>query len=267
MRGACVEIGEVNISGISFSACFQKRKQKCSTDPVRYDICSNHCSLLLQSDPEIHQLKYCCCTSNRTESRAFSRKKYSMKPRWNQQSRVVWSEKRRSRVISALPLLYYVGPCSIISCPEGHVNQARRHGGATGVNAPMPPPPPPPAEKVRLERAKDKLTRKKNAKDESFLASFVNARSFSQCRKQTWGCWSLITVFIILIYLPRPINSRNTIVRIGKLAVVFLAGNIFLETLNTHSRVKSLLKTSTLTYIAIIWHILFPITHTHFYCN
>ena len=143
MRGACVEIGEVNISGISFSACFQKRKQKCSTDPVRYDICSNHCSLLLQSDPEIHQLKYCCCTSNRTESRAFSRKKYSMKPRWNQQSRVVWSEKRRSRVISALPLLYYVGPCSIISCPEGHVNQARRHGGATGVNAPMPPPPPP----------------------------------------------------------------------------------------------------------------------------
>ena len=36
------------------------------------------------------------------------------------------------------------------------------------ADAPLPPP----AEKVRLERAKDKLTRKKNAKDESFLAIY-----------------------------------------------------------------------------------------------
>ena len=47
----------------------------------------------------------------------------------------------------------------------------------------------------------------------------------------------------------------------GGPAVVFL-GSIFLKTLNMHSRVKSLLKTSILTYIAIIWHIIFPITHT-----
>ena len=50
-------------------------------------------------------------------------------------------------------------------------------------------------------------------------------------------------MFIILIYLPRPINSRNTIVRKGELAVVFL-GSIFLKTLNMRSRVNCLLKTS-----------------------
>ena len=45
---------------------------------------------------------------------------------------------------------------------------------------------------------------------------------------------------MILIYLPRPINSRNTIMRKGRLAVVFLGG-IFPKTLKMHSQVKSLL--------------------------
>ena len=52
----------------------------------------------------------------------------------------------------------------------------------------------------------------------------------------------------MLIYLPRPIYSRNTIVGIGGLVVVFL-GSMFLKTLNMYSRVKSLLKTSILTYL------------------
>ena len=43
--------------------------------------------------------------------------------------------------------------------------QAHRQGGAMGANAP----PPPWAEKVHLERAKDELTKRKNAKNESFL--------------------------------------------------------------------------------------------------
>ena len=42
-----------------------------------------------------------------------------------------------------------------------------RGGGCDGCGCT-----PSPAEKVRLERAKDKLTRKKNAKDESFLAIY-----------------------------------------------------------------------------------------------
>ena len=75
----------------------------------------------------------------------------------------------------------------------------------------------------------------------NLFLQFIKARNFSQCRKLTWGYWSLIIVFIMLIYLLRPIYSLNTIVRIGGLAVVFL-GSIFLKTLNMHSRVKSLLK-------------------------
>ena len=54
------------------------------------------------------------------------------------------------------------------------------------------------------------------------------------------GCWSLKTVFMILIYLPRPINGHNTIMRKGRLAVLFLV-SIFPKTLKTHSQVKSLL--------------------------
>ena len=58
------------------------------------------------------------------------------------------------------------------------------------------------------------------------------------------------------------INSRNMIMRKGRLAVVFL-GSIFPKTLKMHSQVKSLIKkTSILTYIAIIYHILLLITHT-----
>ena len=40
--------------------------------------------------------------------------------------------------------------------------------------------------------------------------------------------------------IPRPINSRNTIMRKGRLAVVFL-GSIFPKTLKMHCLVKSLL--------------------------
>ena len=47
-------------------------------------------------------------------------------------------------------------------------------------------------------------------------------------------------MFMILIYLPRPINSHNTIMRKGRLAVLFL-GSIFPKTLKMHSQVKSLL--------------------------
>ena len=45
-------------------------------------------------------------------------------------------------------------------------NRRVGRGGAMGANA---PPPPTRAEKVRLEGSKDELTKKKNAKDESFL--------------------------------------------------------------------------------------------------
>ena len=45
---------------------------------------------------------------------------------------------------------------------------------------------------------------------------------------------------MILIYLPRPINSHNTIMRKGRLAVLFL-GSIFPKSLKMHSQVKSLL--------------------------
>ena len=47
-------------------------------------------------------------------------------------------------------------------------------------------------------------------------------------------------LFIILICLPRPINSHNTIMRKGRLAVVFL-GSIFPKSLKMHSQVKFLL--------------------------
>ena len=46
---------------------------------------------------------------------------------------------------------------------------------------------------------------------------------------------------MLLVYLPRPINSRNTIIRKNWFAIVFL-GSIFLKTLKMHSQVKSLLK-------------------------
>ena len=60
---------------------------------------------------------------------------------------------------------------------ENTAQYSRRvgRGGAMGANAP----PPPPAEKVRLERAKDKLTRKKNAKNESFLAIYQRTKIFT----------------------------------------------------------------------------------------
>ena len=49
--------------------------------------------------------------------------------------------------------------------------------------------------------------------------------------------------------------------RKGRFAVVLL-GNLFLKTLKMYSQLKSLRKTSKLTCIAIILHILFPTTHT-----
>ena len=53
--------------------------------------------------------------------------------------------------------------------------QARRQGGGCDGCGRTPSP----AEKVRLERAKDKLTRKKNAKDESFLAIYQRTQLFT----------------------------------------------------------------------------------------
>ena len=103
-----------------------------------------------------------------------------------------------------------------------------------------PPPLSPRTEKVRLEGSKDELTKKKRTPKMNLFFKFVNARSSSQCRKLTRGCLSLKTVFMILIYLPRPVNSHNTIMMKGRLAVVFL-GSIIPKTLKMHSQVKSLL--------------------------
>ena len=108
-----------------------------------------------------------------------------------------------------------------------------------GANAP-PPPLSPRTEKVRLEGSKNELTKKKRTPKMNLFFKFVNARSSSQCRKLTRGCLSLKTVFMILIYLPRPVNSHNTIMMKGRLAVVFL-GSIIPKTLKMHSQVKSLL--------------------------
>ena len=89
-------------------------------------------------------------------------------------------------------------------------DQAHRQGGGDGCKCT----PPPWAEMVCLERSK---TPKMN-----LFFWFVNARSTSQCRKPTWGCWSLKTVFMILIYLPRPISSHNMITRKVQLVVHLL---------------------------------------------
>ena len=94
---------------------------------------------------------------------------------------------------------------------------------------------------------------KKNAK-ESFPLICQRTQLFTVLL--TRGCWSLITVFMLLIYLSRPIISRNTIMRKVRLTVFFL-GSIFPKTLKKHSQVKYHLKTSIRTYIAIIWHIYF----------
>ena len=124
-----------------------------------------------------------------------------------------------------------------------------------GANAPPPHGP-------KRSAGKEPKTKEKNVKDESFLL-ICQRTQHKQCRKHTRGCWSLITVHVIDQYLSRPINGPNTIMRKGWLAVVFLYW-VFLKTMKLHSQVKSLLKTFILTYITIIWHILFPITPTHF---
>ena len=90
---------------------------------------------------------------------------------------------------------------------------------------------------------------------------FVNAHSSSQCRKLTRGCLSLKTVFMILIYLPRPINSHDTIMRKGRLAVVFL-GSIFPKTLKMHSQVRSLL-TEPLYLLTLRLFNIFIANNTH----
>ena len=69
-------------------------------------------------------------------------------------------------------------------------------------------------------------------------------------------------MFMLLIYLLRPTNSRNTLLW-GKVAVVVL-GRIFLKTSKMHSQSFSIPSKNLyiLTYIAITWHILYPITPT-----
>ena len=86
-----------------------------------------------------------------------------------------------------------------------------------------------------------------------------------------------MTVFMLSIYLPRPINSRNTIMRKSWLAVVFL-GSIVLKTLilnKMYSQVKFLLKTSIdyiclhcdyLTYLFPTAHTLLVVAITSCYC-
>ena len=108
--------------------------------------------------------------------------------------------------------------------------QARRQGGGGGCDGCQRTPRGPGT--VCLEGSKVELTKKKRTPKMNPFFWFVNAGSSSQCRKLTRGCWSLQTVFMILIYLPRPINSHNTIVRKGRLAVVFL-GSIFPKSLLT----------------------------------
>ena len=92
-----------------------------------------------------------------------------------------------------------------------HVAQARRQGRVRSVRSH-----PPRAEKVRLERAKDK-------RKERQRWIFPSNLPMNECRKHIRGCWSLnITLHVIDQYLSRPINGPNTIVRKGPLAVVFL---------------------------------------------
>ena len=117
-------------------------------------------------------------------------------------------------------------------------------GGAMGANASSPPPPPPHTHTAR-KGPPGRIQRWTYEKEKErqrwiFSSQFVNARSSSQCRKLTRGCWSLKTVFMILIYLPRPVSNHNTIMRKGRLAVVFL-GSIFPKSLKMRSQVKSLL--------------------------
>ena len=120
-----------------------------------------------------------------------------------------------------------------------------RGGSAMGANV---PPPPPHGPKRSAWKGPKMILRKKKRQRWIFSSNFINARNFSQCRKETRGCWSLITVFMLLIYLPRPINSRNTIMRKGRLVVVIL-GSMFLKTLKVRSQVKDLLNTSILNYL------------------
>ena len=66
---------------------------------------------------------------------------------------------------------------------------------------------------------------------------------------------------MILIYLPRPINSHNTIMRKGRLAVFFL-GSMFPKTLKMHSQVKSLL-TEPLYLLTLLLFDIFISNNTH----
>ena len=81
---------------------------------------------------------------------------------------------------------------------------------------------------------------------------FVNAHSSSQCRKLTRGCWSLKTA----------INSHNTIMRKGRLAVVFW-GSIFPKTLKMHCQVKSLLTEPLYFLITLRLFDIFISNNTH----
>ena len=95
---------------------------------------------------------------------------------------------------------------------NGPTSQARRQGGAM-VRTPPPP------HRPKRSAWKEPKTKEKNAKDEPFL--LICQRT---CRKNTRGCWTLITVHVIDQYLSRPISGPNTIMRKGRLAVVFLLG-------------------------------------------
>ena len=66
---------------------------------------------------------------------------------------------------------------------------------------------------------------------------------------------------MILIYLPRPINGHNTIMRKGQFAVLFL-GSIFPKTLKMHSQVKSLL-TESLYLLTLPLFAVFISNNTH----
>ena len=80
------------------------------------------------------------------------------------------------------------------------------------------PPPPHDPKRSAWKDPKMNTTKKKNAKDESFLLI---------CQRT-----QLLIVFMLLIYLTEPINSRITIMRKGRLAVVFLVQHFFKNTEN-----------------------------------
>ena len=137
--------------------------------------------------------------------------------------------------------------------------QARRQGGGVRWLRTHPPPPPPRAEKVRLEGCKDELTKKKERQRWIFSSNFSTHAALHSVENLPEVVDHLK---LCSGYRDHAINSRNTITRKGRLAVVFF-GSIFpAKTLKMHCQVKSLLTEPLYLLTLRLFDILFLITHT-----